>query len=70
MEVGYVDEFVNVEKRLGLGSQTDQMSIWFPGNESYGYNAKEGIFIECLGFIHHGVIIVGKGWHRELDNKS
>ena len=23
-----------------------------------------GIFIQCLGFIHHGVIIIVKGEHR------
>ena len=37
------------------------MLIQFPSSEVYGYNAKEGVFIECLGFIHHGVIVVGKG---------
>ena len=46
------------------------MLIQFPSSEPYGYNAKEGVFIQCLGFIHHGVIVVGKGKHRELDNKG
>jgi len=42
------------------------MLIQCPGGGNYGYNAKEGIFIHCLGFIHHGVIIIGEVKYREL----
>ena len=45
------------------------MLIQCPSSETYGYNAKEGIFIHCFGFIHHGVIIIGEVKYRELDSR-
>ena len=38
-----------------------------PLNQLFSYNAEGGIFIHCLGFIHHVVIIIGKGEHRGLN---
>ena len=46
----------------------NKLLIQFPGSRNYGYSAKEGIFIQCVGFIHHGVIIIGQMKYRELNN--
>lgn len=45
------------------------MLIQCPGSGNYGYNAKEGILIHCLGFIYHGVILIGGVKYMELDNR-
>ncbi len=44
------------------------MLIQFPGSEDYGYSAK-GEYLYNVGFIHHGVIIVGIMEYRELSSR-
>jgi len=46
----------------------NQVLIQFPGSEDYGYSAK-GEYLYNVGFIHHGVIIVGIMEYRELSSR-
>ena len=45
--------------KLGFLNRPDVNII--PGNECMAIMPRGGIFIPCLGFIQHSVIIVGKG---------